>query len=289
MISGSCAYGRSLRPAGRAHERARARLRAGMSGMARSGHGGHSTGFHDRIFPTGPESEQIAEWLARLVAASETDGHAALELGVGVGRVALPLSRRIGDVVGVDSSPERLSVLRESLSVTPRPVVPVEGDMRTYADGRQYRLVYCLRDTFCMLLDPADQRQVLLRCAEALAPGGTVVLETHNPAAVAALHQGRPREIFFTPYPGEDTGLLSYSTRDPEKRTWRLSHIWFEEGNARISSTVSRLTEPEELDAHAGHAGLSLHGRYGDWHGTPYTGSEPMVVSVYRAGKTGDA
>jgi SAM-dependent methyltransferase len=246
-----------------------------VSGVADIG-GGRP--FHHRLFPDGAEPEQTAAWLADLIA-----DHAALELGVGTGRVALPLSERIGDVVGVDSSPEMLAVLRRSLAVSPRPVVPVHGDIRDYTDGRGYGLVYCLGDTLSALLDPADQQKVLDRCADALAPGGTVVLETRNPAAVDALHGGRPWESFLLPYAGKDTGLLAYCTREEDSQIWNLSYVWFEEGRAHTASEVSRLTEPEELDAYADRAGLSLHGRYGDWRGTPFTGTEPMVISAYRA------
>jgi SAM-dependent methyltransferase len=243
------------------------------------GYGRQFADFYDRLFPPGAEANRTAD---RLAALHPGGGLPSLELGVGTGRIALPLSDRAGAVVGIDSSPEMLAVLRAALEAEPRPVTPVHGDVREYADGERYGLVYCVCGTVSMLLTEAEQRQVLVRCADALAPGGVVVIETHNPAFVARLHGDRTRESFFTPYPGPDTGLLSYSVLDPGGALWRLSHLWFEDGRVRIASESSRLTTPAEIDAYAAAAGLRPAGRYGDWDGTPFAGAEPAAVCVYR-------
>jgi hypothetical protein len=124
---------------------------------------------------------------------------------------------------------------------------------------------------------------VLDTCAGAVAPGGAVVIETHNPGGVEAMHEGRLRDTFFVPYPGEDTGLLSHSTIDPANRLWQLSHVWLQDGRSRVATEVSRLTTPEEIDAYAEAAGLRPEARYGDWLGSPFGGAEPTVVCVYRS------
>jgi SAM-dependent methyltransferase len=237
-------------------------------------YGRQFAGFYDRIFPPGEGAEQTAEMLAGLHA-----GGAALELGVGTGRIALPLAERIGEVVGVDLSSDMLDVLRAR---APRAVTPVQADIRTYADDRRYGLVCCVCGTLSMVLDEDGQQQVLDTCARALAPGGPVVVETHNPAYVEAIHGGRPRDSFFVPYPDGDSGLLTYSNLDPRGRIWQLSHIWFEDGGAQVASETSRLTTPEEIDAYAERAGLRLEARHGDWAGAPFAGTEPTVICVYR-------
>jgi SAM-dependent methyltransferase len=231
-------------------------------------------GFYDRIFPPGAGAEQTAEMLAGL-----HGGGPALELGVGTGRIALPLAERTGEVVGVDLSSDMLDVLRDR---APRAVTPVEADMRSYRDDRRYGLVYCVCGTLSMVLDETGQQDVLTTCARALAPGGAVVIETHNPAYVEAIHDGRPRDSFFIPYPGGDSGLLSYSNLDPVGRTWQLSHIWFEDGGSQVASETSRLTTPDEIDAYAERAGLRLASRHGDWAGSAFAGTEPTVICVYR-------
>jgi SAM-dependent methyltransferase len=195
----------------------------------------------------------------------------------------LPLAERIGEVVGIDASPDMLDVLRDELDRRPLPVEPVLADIRDYEDDRRYGLVYCVCGTLSMVLDEAGQRQVLDTCARAVQPGGAVVIETHNPRGVEAMHEGRLRDSFFVPYPGIDTGLLSHSTIDPASRLWQLSHLWFEDGRARVANEVSRLTTAPEIDAYAAAAGLRREAHHGDWAGTPLQGGEPTMICVYRS------
>ncbi|MFF4779064.1 class I SAM-dependent DNA methyltransferase [Microtetraspora fusca] len=252
-----------------------------MSEIADIGYGAQFADFYDRLFPGGPAVAATTAFLADLHPGGDLP---TLELGVGTGRIALPLADLVGPIVGVDSSPEMLDVLRTPLAEQPRPVTPVHGDIRDYADDQRYGLIYCVCGTLSMLLDPAEQQQVLKVAAAHLAPGGTVVIETHNPVFAQALGQGRARDSFFVPYPEPDTGLLSYSTIDFDNRIWHLAHIWIENGRSRIAQELSRLTTPEEVDGYAEQAGLKPAGRYSDWAGTEFTGQEPMYVSVYRKG-----
>ncbi|MBU2666319.1 class I SAM-dependent methyltransferase [Actinoplanes bogorensis] len=248
--------------------------------MTDLGYGRQFADFYDRIFPGGPAAEPAVAYLADL---HPGDGRSTLELGVGTGRIALPLADRVGEIVGVDSSPEMLDVLRAALKDQPRPVTPVDGDIRDWADHRSYGLVYCICGTLSMLLDPAEQQQTITAAAARLDPGGTLVVETHNPDfAVHVINQGRARDSYLIPYPGRDTGLLSYSTIDVANRIWQLTHLWIEDGRSRIASEVSRLTTAEEVDAYAENAGLILAARHSDWFGNEFTGVEPMYVSVYR-------
>lgn len=246
-----------------------------MSDIQDLGYGRQFAEFYNQIFPPG---DGTAKWLAGL---QPGDGTPALELGVGTGRIALPLADHAGEVVGVDSSPEMLEMLRSALAREPRPVTVVHGDIRTYRSERKHGLVFCVCGTLSMLLDPAEQQQVLETCAQSLAPGGVVVIETHNPAFVDGMHEGRLRDTFFIPC-GENAGLQSYSLIIPAQQIWHLSHIWHEDGRTRLASETSRLTTPAEIDAYAERAELRLEARYGDWHGSPFTGTEPMCISVYR-------
>jgi SAM-dependent methyltransferase len=235
--------------------------------------------FYDRIFPSGPEADQTAARLADLHLGGDTP---ALELGVGTGRIALPLSSLVGEVVGVDASPDMLEVLRGALKENPIPVTPVLDDIASYDEGRRYGLVYCICGTLSMLLDPADQQRAVTAAARRLAPGAALVIETHNPGGVEALHGGRPRESFFIPYPGQDAGLLSHSAIVAEHRLWQMSYIWFDDGRIRIANEVSRLTTPDEIDGYAERAGLTPVERHSDWKGGEYRADSAMQICVYR-------
>ncbi|RBM24330.1 class I SAM-dependent methyltransferase [Streptomyces sp. PT12] len=240
------------------------------------GYGREFADFYDRLFPRDAQADlavrRLAEW---------HPGGRALELGVGTGRIAVPLARRTGDVVGVDSSPEMLDRLRAAIDAAAAPVTPVHGDIRSWADGTAYGLVYCVCATLSMLLDPVDQRAAIAVAARHLAPGGTLVVETHNPAFVHALHEGRARATWFAPYPEPGTGLQTYSTLLPSGGLWHASHLWHEAGTVRVGSELSRLTTPDEVDAYAAEAGLVPVSRHGDWAGTAYADDGPLHISRY--------
>lgn len=248
-----------------------------MSVAGDRGYGAQFAPFYDRLFPADANAEAAIEHLARL---HLPDAGPPLELGVGTGRIAIGLAERVGAVVGVDSSPEMLA----ELARVPNAVHGVLGDMRTYAGDGGHGLVYCVLSSLSIVLERDGQRAVLTACAAAAAPGAAVVIETHNPDFVAAIHGGRRTETLFVPYEARDTALWSHCVLDREHELWQLSHVFFDDGRARVASEVSRLISPEQLDAFAADAGLRLESRHGDWKEAPIARTAPTLVSIYRAG-----
>ena len=253
-----------------------------MSEYRDPGYGREFAAIYDRLFAADARAERCCAWLA---SAHPGDGAPSLELGVGTGRIALPLARRTGEVVGVDSSPEMLDRLRDALARHPVPVRPVLADIRDYADERHYALVLCVLGTLSIVLEEVGQQDVLFTCARALSRDGTVVIETHNPAAIRALHGGRPEVVYETTHAAGSARMVTRSIVAGCGRVWRLEHIWHDEAGARPAGESSRLTEPDEIDAYAARAGLRLAARFADWDETPFSGSEPMVISVFRPGE----
>ncbi|MFE3329565.1 class I SAM-dependent methyltransferase [Streptomyces sp. NPDC059176] len=242
------------------------------------GYGRQFDGWYDRLFP---KDDSAAATAATLAALHPDPAAGTVEFGVGTGRIALQLARGIGRVTGVDSSPEMLTRLRTALEGEDL-VEPVHGDIRTYTSDRTAGLVYCVCGTLSMLLTTDDQRAAIRRAAGLLAPGGRLVVETHNKPAILALHEGRSRATYFTPYPEPGTGLQTHSTLLPEGDLWHCSHIWYEaDGTTRVGSELSRLTTPDEVDAYARDAGLAPEHRVADWVGTPYSEESPMFVATY--------
>ncbi len=249
-----------------------------MDGVQDIGYGRTFAGFYDRIFP----KDAYADLAARKIADRHPGGGLpTLELGVGTGRIAIPLSARIGNVTGVDSSPEMLEELQRDLEEKKADVTPVLGDIRNWGDEKQYGLVYCVCATLSMLLDPEEQRQAIQRAADRLAPGGRLVVETWNRSGVLEMFEGRQRTSYFIPYPEPNTGLLTYSTLIPDRWLWQASHIWFEDGGSRVGNETARLTTPEEVDDFATGAGLTPVSRLADWTGKPYSASAALFVSCY--------
>ncbi|EKX67235.1 class I SAM-dependent methyltransferase [Streptomyces ipomoeae] len=251
------------------------------------GYGQQFAGWYDRLFP---DNTSVDVEVARLAALHPDPGSGTIEFGVGNGRLALPLSRLVGPVTGIDSSPEMLDVLRAALRPD-TPVEPVHADIRAYTADRTVGLVYCVCATLSMVLTRDEQQQVVRRAADLLAPGGRLVVETHNKSAVVDLHEGRRRTTLFTPYPEAGTGLQSHSVLYPEESLWHLSHIWYEaDGTTKVGSEISRLTAPEEMDEYARAAGLEPESRFGDWHpdAEPHNALSPLSICTYvkRSGHT---
>ncbi|MGW6598014.1 class I SAM-dependent DNA methyltransferase [Streptomyces sp. NPDC055036] len=248
-----------------------------MNSIVDSSYGRQFATWYDRLFPMGAEAIAAADVLGRL---HPDPSAGTLEFGVGTGRIAIPLSEKVGAVTGVDSSTEMLDVLAAAPGGAN--VIGVRGNIRDYTDDRHYGLVYAVCGTLSMLLTPEDQQAVIHRAAERLVPGGRLVIETGNRPAVEAIHEGLARTTLFTPYPEPGTGLQTHSTLPPGSDLWQCSHVWYEaDGTTRVGSELSRLTTPEEVDAYAVTAGLTPEQHYSGWDLSPYTEQYPMFLTTY--------
>ncbi|MTE19568.1 methyltransferase domain-containing protein [Streptomyces sp. TRM43335] len=245
--------------------------------IADIGYGKQFEGWYDRVFPNDAATEATVEALAGF---HPDPPRGTLEFGVGTGRIALPLSRRVGPVTGVDSSREMLTALEKKADEGE--VTAELGDIRTYRDGRQYGLVYCVCSTLALILDPEGQREAVARAAEHLCPGGRLVIETHNRPGIVAQHEGLTRTTMFVPYPEPNTGIQMHATLLMDNRVWQVSSVWFEaDGTHRIGTEAVRLLVPEEVDGYARDAGLRPEGHYGDWLRTGYTPEAGLFVASY--------
>ena len=114
------------------------------------------------------------DFLAGLAAGSN-----ALELGIGTGRVALPLSRRGVTVHGIDISPAMIAELRakpgaEAIGVT-------MGDYATAVVGTTFRLAYAPFNAITNLMTQAEQAGCFRNMANHLEDGGYFVAEVFVP------------------------------------------------------------------------------------------------------------
>ncbi|MGH9018140.1 MAG: class I SAM-dependent DNA methyltransferase, partial [Acidimicrobiales bacterium] len=111
---------------------------------------------------------------------AEMAGHgAALEFGIGTGRIALPLHRRGVPVHGIDLSEDMVAILRakpeaDGIDVT-------VGDFATATVNRTFALVYLLYNTITNLTTQDEQVACFANAAAHLDPGGTFVLEVYIP------------------------------------------------------------------------------------------------------------
>jgi SAM-dependent methyltransferase len=104
-----------------------------------------------------------------------------LELGCGNGRLTVPLARSGHHVVGVDSSPDMLTLLRRKLSAAGPDVAArvelVQRDMRDFRLGRRFDLVLLPANNLSLLASPEDRAAVFRQVRDHLGPGGRFVFD----------------------------------------------------------------------------------------------------------------
>jgi SAM-dependent methyltransferase len=251
-----------------------------MEGYGPRTYGDAFADVYDAWYADVGDPEEAAGSLALLAG-----GGAVLELGVGSGRVAVPLAAAGVPVWGLDASPAML----DRLAARPGggAVRAVAGDMADPAaalagtDHPAFAVAVAAFNTFFLLPAEADQSRCLASTASLLAPGGAVVLECFVPAdPVADVERVlEPRVVAV------DHVVLTASRHDPVTQTVQGQHIELRESGTKLRPWVLRYATPSQLDGLAAAAGLRLEARWAGWDRAPFDDDgSPMHVSVYRRG-----
>jgi SAM-dependent methyltransferase len=214
----------------------------------------------------------VIEPTVDLLAQLAGDGR-ALELGIGTGRIALPLAARGVEVHGVDLSRAMVERLRakpggEGIGVT-------IGDFATAKVEGTFRLAYLVFNTIMNLTTQAAQVACFRNVAAHLEPGGTFVIETMVPD-LQRLPPGERYVVFdasethwgIDEYDVANQGLISH-------------HFEIRGGAVETSSGPFRYVWPAELDLMAELAGLRLLERWAGWGREPFTSESRSHVSVW--------
>lgn len=218
----------------------------------------------------------VAGTVAR-VAALATGGP-VLELGVGTGRLALPLVAAGCEVHGIDASHAMVERLRAKPGGAAVPVAVGDmADVAAVAPGGPYAVVLVAFNTLFNLATVGDQRRCLAGVASVLAPGGALVVEAFVPADPAPAGG----ELALR---GVDAGRVAVvaTVTDPDGRTVTGSHVELTADGARLRPWRLRMVPPADLDAMAEAAGLVLAARHAGWRGEPFGPGSGQHVSVYR-------
>lgn len=206
--------------------------------------------------------------------AGDAGGGPVLELGVGTGRLALPLSALGVHVVGVDSSAAMLAELAAKPGGAA--VEGVLGDMAAPPLGdRTFAVVFVAYNTIFNLVDPDAQRRCLAEAAGRLMPGGSLLVEAFVPAPGRVQEAVSPRTITA------DRVVLSVSRTDPDRQEAMGQYVDITEAGIKLRPWHIRWSTPEQLDEMAASAGLVLADRWADWERTPFTADSPSHVSRY--------
>jgi SAM-dependent methyltransferase len=199
---------------------------------------------------------------------------AALEFGIGTGRIALPLSRRGIRVHGIDLSRAMLAQLRAKPGAGDIGVIV--GDFATATVDGAFALVYLVRNTITNLTTQDEQVECFRNAAAHLAPGGCFVIENYVPE----LRRLPPGETVhaFTVTPTH----LGFEEYDVAAQIARSHHYWVTDGRLETRSTPHRYVWPSELDLMARIAGLTLRERWADWGRDPFTSDSRSHISVWQ-------
>ncbi len=208
------------------------------------------------------------------------EGGPALELAIGTGRVAIPLSARGVPVTGIELSAPMVAQLRHKVDERQIPVVV--GDMATtIAPGAgSFSLVFLVWNSISNLRTQAEQVQCFRNAARHLRPGGRFVIELWVPP----LQRLAPGE-HAVPMSVEE-GHLIFDTYDVVTQECTSHHyVRDADGGVRYGAGNFRYIWPAECDLMAQLAGLELESRWADWHGGPFLASSDSHVSVWRKGQ----
>lgn len=198
---------------------------------------------------------------------------AALEFGVGTGRVALPLAQRGVRVHGIDLSAAMIAKLREKSGA--ERVSTTIGDFATTRVEGTFSLVYLVFNTIGNLTTQDDQVACFKNAAEHLEAGGCFVIEVGTPE----LQRLAPGERFYPFDVSEEH--LGFDEYEVANQGLVSHHFWPEDGAWQRSSTPFRYVWPAELDLMARLGGMQLRERWEDWDRSPFTGTSPKHVSVW--------
>jgi SAM-dependent methyltransferase len=198
---------------------------------------------------------------------------AALELGIGTGRIALPLSRQGVRVHGIDLSPDMVAELRAKPGTDD--IAVTVGDFATTTVDGTFTLAYLVRNTIMNLTTQDDQVACFANVAAQLEPGGRFVIEV----AVPQLQRLPPGETVrpFTVTPAH----LGFEEYDVATQIAHSHHWWVVDGQLETLSAPFRYVWPSELDLMARLAGMTLRERWSDWSRTPFTSASTTHVSVW--------
>jgi SAM-dependent methyltransferase len=212
--------------------------------------------------------EPTVDFLAGLA-----NGGRALELGIGTGRIALPLAARGVEVHGIDLS----RAMTDRLRAKPggRAIDITIGDFAAARVEGTFRLAYLVFNTIMNLTTQPAQVACFRNVAAHLEPGGCFVIEV----GVPDLRRLPPGERFVV-FDGTEThwGIDEY---DVANQGLISHHFEVRDGTTTKSSGPFRYVWPAELDLMAELAGLRLRDRSAGWKGEPFTSDSRRHVSVW--------
>jgi SAM-dependent methyltransferase len=197
----------------------------------------------------------------------------ALELGIGTGRIALPLAQRGVRVHGIDLSEAMVGRLRTKPGA--EQILVTIGDFATTTVKARFSVAYLVANTIMNLTTQDEQVACFRNAAAHLESGGCFVIEV----LVPGLQRLPPGET-FQPFDVSPTHF-GFDEYDVARQGLISHHYWIADGNVEVFSPPFRYVWPSELDLMAQLAGMTLRERWSGWNREPFTSDSAKHVSIW--------
>ena len=225
---------------------------------------------YDALYEGRLDTDSAVELLAGLAEAGPV-----LELGIGTGRLAVPLAERGIEVHGIDASAGMVAKLREKPGGAAMPVLL--GDFADVGVDGPFSLVYVAFTTFFGLGSQDEQVRCFRNVADRLTPDGVFVIEAFVPDQTRFTSGGNLECLRVE----TDQVMLGATRHDAVTQTLASQYVVVGEGGIRLYPARLRYAWPSELDLMAQLAGLRLRDRWANWRREPFTATSGSHVSVY--------
>jgi SAM-dependent methyltransferase len=215
-----------------------------------------------------PWSASVTEDVDFYVQLAREAGGSIVELGVGTGRIALPVAAAGVNVIGVDSSRRMLEVCAEAAALAGLALfVDLRvGDLRDPPVPERVQLVICPFRAYLHLHTHTERLEALRAARELLVAGGRLVFDVFAPGEddIAQTH-GRWLE--------REPGIFERADWDAQARTLTLSV----RGQSGHTTMTLAWLSPDEWRALVEEAGFEVEAHYGWFDRRPYRGGEDSV------------
>ena len=221
-----------------------------------------------------PWSRSVTEDVGFYVAEARRAGGPVVELGIGTGRIAIPIAQSGIPVVGIDSSREMLAACnRRAEAEGVAELIDLRlGDLRSPPINEQVPLLICPFRSYLHLLDDGERVEALTAARAALSANGRLVFDVFEPKPddIAETH-GRWLE--------REPGIYERAHWDEAGRTLTLS-VRGPEGAATMSLAWLSRGEWQQL---LEETGFEVEACYGWFDRAPYRSGEDMIFVATRA------
>lgn len=237
---------------------------------------------YDRMYQEFPPYPGQIEFLK-----SKTMSAPALELGVGTGRIALPLALSGVSVIGMDSSENMLDLLLKRSHDLP--VIGIKADASNFLIDEKINLAFAVFNLIFLLPSRESQVSCFRSVRKALNSNGCFVIECFVPSPDSYLPDGASPGFFPIKSSvnvrsiSNDHVSLFASINDSENQVWRFQEIHLSaDAGVKLFPCVMNYQSPTQLDLIAKEAGMCLVERYENWLGSHFSYASKKHISVYR-------